>query len=90
MLPDFVISAFNQAISGNFANGRSSFTQAEVVRLILNGWVPNGTRAEEIDKNGWLNVEDAYRDAGWEVKYEKPGCDETGEATFTFTARRGK
>ena len=39
---------------------------------------------DEIVKNGWLDIEDVYAGAGWEVEYDKPGYCETYEPTFTF------
>lgn len=33
---------------------------------------------------GWLNIEDLYREAGWNVTYDKPGFNESYKASFTF------
>lgn len=35
-----------------------------------------------------LDVEDVYRAAGWEVTYDKPGYNETYDATFTFRSAK--
>ena len=37
-----------------------------------------------IFKKGWLNVEEMYREAGWQVTYDRPAYNETGYAYFYF------
>jgi len=44
------------------------------------------TRQGMYDK-GWMDVEDAYRKAGWDVDFDKPGYNETYEANFTFSKK---
>lgn len=41
-----------------------------------------------IYKKGWLNVEEAYREKGWDVTYDKSGYNETYRALFVFSKRR--
>ena len=87
-LPDFVIRAFNECIvAGWEANaGASVFNQDDVVRLIIQYGgerVPHGR--QQIFNERWLDVEDVYRQRGWDVKYDKPGYNEDYPATFTFT-----
>jgi hypothetical protein len=43
-----------------------------------------GITTSEAFKRGLLDVEDAYRKAGWKVEYDKPGYNETYEASFKF------
>ncbi len=40
--------------------------------------------SSEIYERHLLDVEPSYRAEGWEVEYDKPGYNETYEATFTF------
>ncbi len=80
--PDAVFEAFNEAIAANWVNGSSSFTQDEVVKLMVSKGLKN------IFNNGWLNVEEVYEKAGWKVEYDSPGYNESYSASFTFTAKR--
>jgi hypothetical protein len=42
------------------------------------------TRQGMYDK-GWMDVEDVYQKAGWEVEFDKPGYNEDYEANFKFS-----
>jgi hypothetical protein len=75
-----VFDAFNTEIAKHFAGGSATVRQETVVMRLVEG----GMQRREIYDAGWLNVEEAYRDAGWKVTYDKPGYNETGEARFTF------
>ena len=82
--PNEVLSSFNELIAKNWDGHSATIKQNEVVALM----VEKGLRREQIFDNGWLDVEDAYRAAGWKVEYDKPGYCETYPATFTFTRKR--
>jgi len=84
LFPDAVIEAFNEAIAANYANGQSSFTVEKVVKLMIS----KGLKEEEIRKEHWLDVEEVYRKAGWNVEEDHPGFNESYTATFTFTPKR--
>ncbi len=84
LIPDKVIEAFNEMIAQNCSNGSSTFTQKEVVALI----VSKGIDEDQLLDNRWLDVEGIYRKADWSVKYDKPGFNETYDATFTFSKKR--
>lgn len=81
LIPEKVIEVFNDLIAENWAYTSSTFTQNEAIHRIT--CAMNITR-EEVYGRGWLNVEDIYRKVGWKVEYDKPGYNETYEATFTF------
>lgn len=81
--PDAVIEAFNELIAENYVNGRSVLHKNKVVERMLSKGLSKG----EIYENGWLNVEEVYRGADWNVEYDKPGFDESYEPTFTFTRK---
>jgi hypothetical protein len=82
--PDFVLGGFNITIMHNLHNGKSTFTQNEVIDNILTNAPSNITR-QTIFHNNWLNVEEYYEAAGWKVRYDKPDYTETSLARFTFT-----
>jgi hypothetical protein len=83
-MPDAVMESFNEEIASKFSGNRSVVMQNEVIARI----VARGYQRQEIFANHWLDVEDIYRAAGWNVEYDKPGYNEDYEANFTFT--RGK
>lgn len=82
-IPDEVIDAFNELIAKNLSGNYSSFTQDQVVKLIVSKGIPSN----EIYENHWLDVEDIYRKEGWSVEYDKPGYNESYAASFTFKVK---
>lgn len=82
-MPDAVIEAFNELISEHFDNGEARFKKNEVVTRI----VSKGVEKKAIFANHWLDVEEIYEKAGWDVEYDKPGYNETYEAEFIFSQR---
>jgi hypothetical protein len=83
--PGEVFDAFNELIAENYSGGRAAFKQKDAVarikqKLLL---VEEG----EIFRRGWLNVEPAYRNEGWDVEYDAPGYCESYAATYTFKKR---
>lgn len=87
LIPEPVFSAFNELIAENWNGSSSVVKQDDAVARIVTKMSVN---RDHVYKHGWLSVEDAYRRAGWRVKYEKPAYNETGPATFTFTTRGGR
>jgi hypothetical protein len=84
-IPDEVFEAFNELIAENWCISGATMKQEDVVARIR---TKLNTTAAEMHKRGWLNVEEAYREAGWCVEYDKPGYNESYPATFTFKASR--
>lgn len=86
-IPDGVFDVFNAMIAAAW-NGRSATIKESDVALEIADKFQIST--EEVYKRHWLDVEDAYKRAGWRVRYDKPGYNETYPATFEFTsAMRG-
>ena len=50
--------------------------------------VAKGIKKGDIFTNNWLDIEPLYEDIGWKVTYDKPGFNETYEATFTFDKKK--
>ncbi len=82
-LPDVVIEVFNKLIAKNFNGHSASVYQSEVMKCLA----AERLKSSEIFKKGWLDVEDIYREQGWEVKYDKPGYNESYEAYFKFSKK---
>ncbi len=85
-IPSEAIEAFNELIAQNTGRANIVVKQEEVVALM----VKKGLHREQIFKNGWLDIEDIYRKAGWRVEYDKPGYNEDYEPTFTFRPAKGQ
>ncbi len=92
VLPSAVLEAFNELITENLDGKSATIGQNEAIALIqkkltlTDGGIYH-LSAQEICDKGWLNIEDVYREAGWKVAYDKPGYNETYEATFKFTVK---
>ena len=80
-IPDAIYEAINQLITEDFNGHSATVMQKEVVKLLKK----KGLNIDEVFRRGWLDVEDAYRSAGWKVEYDKPAYCETYEAYFVFS-----
>ena len=81
--PPEVIEAFNELIVQNLKGDYACIRQKEVLALIRKKM--KKTSADKICEEGWLDVEDVYRKAGWEVIYDAPGYNESFyEPSFEF------
>jgi hypothetical protein len=80
MIPDVVIKTINELIVKNW-NGDSAFVGQRSIEKELSA---AGLKRSDIFDNKWLNIEDIYRGAGWEVFYDKPGYNESYEPRFGF------
>ncbi len=85
LIPEAVFDCFNDLIAMNFCDGSAVVRQKDVVaRMVRHGKL----RRKDIFDKGWLNVEAAYRQAGWKVEYDRPGYNEDYEAFFRFSHKR--
>lgn len=82
-VPDEVISVFNDLITEGCVNGQVTVMQKDVVKRL----VDMGVSRKDIFDKGWLNVEQLFEQAGWEVGYDRPAYNESYEPYFTFNAR---
>jgi hypothetical protein len=91
VIPDFVFKTFNELIAKNFVNNSATVKQDDVIDILLQYCGDAGERPafrQEIFKEGWLNVEESFREVGWNVEYDKPAYNETYPATFTFSIKK--
>lgn len=85
LLPDEVIGAWNELIATNLTNGVSTVYQSEAEdKLRMLSCLPSDQSVLDM---GWLDIEDIYRAAGWKVFYDKPGYNESYEATYKFSKK---
>lgn len=88
-IPDFVYEAFNELIVENWNGSRSLVIQDDVVDRIIENVAERGCKVSRnhIFDECWLNIEDAYRKVGWDVKYDKAAYCESHKAFFTFSKK---
>jgi hypothetical protein len=85
IIPQFIFDAFDELIALDYENGRA-IVYADDVRSLINTKMPEGVEFNF----DWLNVEDAYEDAGWKVRTDFPGFNESYRGHFIFTKRKKK
>lgn len=85
VIPDEVIHAVNVLIAKNYSNGSSTVYQREIIAALEECGI---SRSKAYDSH-YLDFEEIYRAAGWKVKYDKPGYNETYDAYFRFTEDHG-
>jgi len=83
--PDEVIEVFNALIAENWTGSSARVLQSEAVSRIA---ASLGISRQACFDLNYLDVEDLYRDQGWEVDYDKPGYNESYPATFSFAKRK--
>lgn len=81
VLPAAVINAVNELLAKNYDGQRAVIKQKDIVGTIISQL--DTTEREMLAKN-WLNIEPLYELYGWKVSYDKPGYNESYDATFTF------
>jgi hypothetical protein len=88
-IPQEVIEVFNTLIAKHW-NGRSAILmQEEVIKEILKSFKAADkpmTRSILFEEN-YLEIDDLFRKRGWKVEYDKPGYNESYEASWTFSKR---
>jgi hypothetical protein len=87
-IPSFVFSIVNKRLAAKYVDGIFEVTikQDDIIADIL-AHKPEMIRRDVFD-NGWLNIEEVYRQAGWDVHYDSPGYNESYDAFFKFTPKK--
>jgi hypothetical protein len=85
LIPDEVFQIFNALIARDWDGHKAIVKQNEVVERVCQTLAIS--RMDAFDRH-LLDVEAAYRSAGWDVEYDKPAYNESYEAFFTF--KKGK
>ena len=91
-IPDEIIKVFNHLIVKNWDGRCSIVYQDELLEVVEEAFDANGkgiTRQmmQMIFDNRWLDVEPLFKEAGWNVEYDKPAYCESYPATFKFTKK---
>lgn len=81
IFPKEVFETFNRLIADNWNGHSATVMQKEATKAIAD--VLN-IPVSQIFNKGYLDIEEAYRAAGWHVQYDKPAFDESYEPHFVF------
>lgn len=72
-IPDFVIEIVNEFILKEWDGEQSSILQKDIVNEIITRYPgKEDITSQTVYSNHWLDFENLYRQAGWEVEYNKP------------------
>ena len=92
ILPE-VVQAVNELITEKY-KGKGSFTlmQNEVINRIMKFCKANKTKMtrEKLFDEHHMDFETYFEKEGWKIIYDKPGYNETYEASFKFTPKKNK
>lgn len=85
MTPAVVLDTVNRLLAENLRQGGfATIKQKDIVAALEQ----QGLERTEIYAKHWLDFENLYREAGWEVAYDSPGFNETYDASFEFRPRK--
>jgi hypothetical protein len=85
-IPDEVIEVFNEMIVEGYSGTSAHIIQDDVVKRLTD----RGMDVHDIFTKRWLDVEETYRQAGWDVEYDKPAYNESYRAFFIFRRPRSR
>lgn len=89
LLPDFVFKAFNNLIAKSYNDRTAKIMKEEAIKELAH-FMPGDSfqsKRNAIFENGYLDIEDCYREVGWDVVYYKPGYNESCDGFYTFRAK---
>lgn len=81
VIPEKVFEVFNELITKAW-DGQTAIVKQKVAEVRIAEAL--NVSCQAVLDEGFLNVEPAYREAGWKVEYDKPGFNETYEPTYKF------
>ncbi len=82
-IPDAVIEVFNELIAKYFRDGKAEVLQKYALSAIA---IKMHTSKDKCLSNRWLEVEEIFAEAGWNVKY-LPAPNFAKEDTYVFTKK---
>lgn len=89
-IPNAMIEAVNVLLAKNWVGNESRIRRDDLLNEYFGmiGEVNDLDARDVIYKNHWLDFESIYREAGWNVKYEKPSYgDNNFEPFYSFTIK---
>ena len=89
-IPDYVIDAFNDLLTENYHEDETIIEQEDVIRKILEYSTDDELTRKTIFKKHYLDIENLYRNNGWEVEYRKLAFNEFFKSYFVFKSKKDK
>lgn len=83
-IPEGIIKIFNDLITKEWNGYMASFTLKEATKACEDA----GIDMKEVYSNRWLDIEPLYRSLGWNVKWDKPGYNESYDSYWEFTKKK--
>lgn len=83
-IPDEIMQIVNDLLTERASQGYAYIKQKEIVSKAVDA----GLDENDIFRQGWLQFKDRYIAAGWAVKYDRPGYNESYDAFFEFRAAK--
>jgi hypothetical protein len=86
-IPDFVIRAFNNLLAKNYNGGSITIKQDVIIEEIITLAAESVIKVtrQRIYDNKWLDIEQIYKESGWDVEYNRPSIGESFDTYFTFS-----
>lgn len=81
-IPPVVIAAANELIVAKWTGSSATVKIKDLVAALA-----SEISSELLFANHWLDIEPLFRDAGWQVEFDKPGYNESYDAYFIFTKK---
>jgi hypothetical protein len=85
IIPSAIIQSVNELLKDGYRGGDVTIKQKDIVKMAVN---LDNSLVGNIDKKKCLDFESIYEKAGWNVRYDKPGYNETYDAFFVFSPKK--
>ena len=85
-IPGFVFDAINNLLAKRSHLSVITLQKSKIVKEILL-YADESIDEETIFNHGWLNIDSAYREFGWDVHLDSPGYNESYEPFFEFSSK---
>jgi hypothetical protein len=86
-VPLKVIECWNDVVVKNLSKGSKISSKFNLEELKTYMEEKLSMNREEIQANGWFDLEDHFRKNGWSVNFDKPGYNEIYKAFFVLTEK---
>ena len=89
-MPEAIIQATNELIVRKWNGHDATIKINEIVEQYFRviGEKETAVKRKELFENHYLDIEPAYRNAGWKVEFDKPGYNESYDAFFVFSKKK--
>jgi len=87
-IPEFVIEAVNNLLKKEYRGRSTTILQKEIMAEVMRLRPDLSLSREDIYKNHWMDFEPLFRENGWDVSYDRPGYNESYEASFKFSKKK--